>query len=129
MLLGDKCGAHTFPYLEVLNNQFRIAGVVEHGKGARRFFPIQTLQDLIGAQGKASVFYVKLDDAKNAEAESNTDQIIRAGRMEAQKKGDVPGKLGAFLKEFGKPRIDYRPVHLRPLTNDVQAFPPKARVY
>jgi succinate dehydrogenase / fumarate reductase flavoprotein subunit len=29
----------------------------------------------------------------------------------------------------GRPRIDYRPVHLRPLTNDVQAFPPKARVY
>jgi succinate dehydrogenase / fumarate reductase flavoprotein subunit len=31
--------------------------------------------------------------------------------------------------EDGKPRIDYRPVHLQPLTNDVQAFPPKARVY
>jgi succinate dehydrogenase flavoprotein subunit len=31
--------------------------------------------------------------------------------------------------EDGKPRIDYRPVHLQPLSNDVQAFPPKARVY
>jgi succinate dehydrogenase / fumarate reductase flavoprotein subunit len=31
--------------------------------------------------------------------------------------------------EDGKPRLDDRPVHLRPLTNDVQAFPPKARVY
>jgi succinate dehydrogenase / fumarate reductase flavoprotein subunit len=31
--------------------------------------------------------------------------------------------------EDGKPRIDDRPVHLRPLSNDVQAFPPKARVY
>jgi len=29
----------------------------------------------------------------------------------------------------GKPRIDYRPVHMRPLTNDVQSFPPKKRVY
>jgi len=29
----------------------------------------------------------------------------------------------------GKPRIDYRPVHLQPLSNDVQSFPPKARVY
>ena len=29
----------------------------------------------------------------------------------------------------GKPRIDYRPVHLNTLTNDVQSFPPKARVY
>jgi succinate dehydrogenase / fumarate reductase flavoprotein subunit len=31
--------------------------------------------------------------------------------------------------EDGKPRIDDRPVHLQPLTNDVQGFPPKARVY
>ena len=31
--------------------------------------------------------------------------------------------------EDGKPRIDYRPVHLQPLSNDVQSFPPKKRVY
>ena len=29
----------------------------------------------------------------------------------------------------GKTRIDYRPVKLQPMTNDVQSFPPKARVY
>ena len=29
----------------------------------------------------------------------------------------------------GSSRIDYRPVHMQPLTNDVQSFPPKARVY
>jgi succinate dehydrogenase / fumarate reductase, flavoprotein subunit len=33
------------------------------------------------------------------------------------------------MGEDGKPRIDYRPVHLNPLTNDVQSFPPKKRVY
>ncbi len=31
--------------------------------------------------------------------------------------------------EDGRSKIDYRPVHMQPLTNDVQAFPPKARVY
>ena len=31
--------------------------------------------------------------------------------------------------ETGKVRFDYRPVTLQPLTNDVQSFPPKARVY
>jgi succinate dehydrogenase / fumarate reductase flavoprotein subunit len=31
--------------------------------------------------------------------------------------------------EDGRPRHDYRPVHLKPLSNDVQSFPPKARVY
>jgi succinate dehydrogenase / fumarate reductase flavoprotein subunit len=29
----------------------------------------------------------------------------------------------------GRPRIDYRPVRLQPLSNEIQSFPPKARVY
>ena len=35
----------------------------------------------------------------------------------------------SWAGEDGKVKIDYRPVHLQPLTNDVQSFPPKARVY
>ncbi len=58
--------------VEMLNHQFRICGIVEHGKGARKFVPIATLQDLIGAIGKASIFYVKLDDPNNA------DEVVRA---------------------------------------------------
>ena len=53
--------------VQALNHDFRISGIVEHGKGARKFVPIATLQDLIGAQGKATIFYVKLDDPKYAE--------------------------------------------------------------
>ena len=54
--------------IELLNNNFRIAGIVEHGRGARKFLPMKTLQDLIGAQGKVSAFYLKLDDPNNAAA-------------------------------------------------------------
>ena len=54
--------------IEILNHNFRVAGIVEHGRGARKFLPINTLQDLIGSEGKASVFYVKLDDPANADA-------------------------------------------------------------
>jgi putative ABC transport system permease protein len=57
--------------VETLNHQFRICGIVEHGKGARKYVPIATLQDLIGALGKASIFYVKLDDPNNA------DEVVR----------------------------------------------------
>jgi len=53
--------------VETLNHNFRIAGIVDHGRGARKFLPIQTLQDIIGAQGKASIFYIKLDDPNNAD--------------------------------------------------------------
>jgi putative ABC transport system permease protein len=53
--------------IEILNQKFRISGVVEHGRGARKFIPKRTLQDLIGARGKASVFYVKTDTPENAD--------------------------------------------------------------
>ena len=45
--------------VEVLNHKFKVAGIVEHGKGARLFVPIQTLQELSGARDKASVFFLK----------------------------------------------------------------------
>ena len=34
-----------------------------------------------------------------------------------------------WVDDSGKSRIDYRPVHLQPMSNDVQSFPPKTRVY
>jgi putative ABC transport system permease protein len=43
----------------LLNHQWHVAGVVEHGKGARLFVQLQTLQDLVGARDKASIFLVK----------------------------------------------------------------------
>lgn len=59
---------HAGQTVELLNHNFRVSGVVEHGKGARKFLPITTLQELIGGQGKASMFYLKLDDPANANA-------------------------------------------------------------
>jgi putative ABC transport system permease protein len=53
--------------IEILNHNFRVAGIVEHGRGARKFLQIGTLQDLMGAQGKASIFYLKTDEPGNAD--------------------------------------------------------------
>lgn len=58
--------------MTILNHQFRVCGVIENGRGARKFVPMATLQDLMGAANKASVFYVKLDDPGNAE------QVVKA---------------------------------------------------
>lgn len=44
------------------NHDFTVVGVVQHGKGARLFMPLGTLQELQGSPGKASMFYVKLTD-------------------------------------------------------------------
>jgi putative ABC transport system permease protein len=54
--------------VDVLNNPFRISGIVPHGKGGRKFLPLATMQELIGAEGRASVFYVKVDNPANSEA-------------------------------------------------------------
>ena len=55
-------------HYQVLNQDFRICGIVEHGKGARRYVPIATLQELLGSEGKASSFFVETDKPENAEA-------------------------------------------------------------
>ena len=54
--------------MDILNHRFYICGIVENGRGARKFVPMSTLQDLIGAKDKASVFYLKLDDPANIDA-------------------------------------------------------------
>lgn len=49
---------HVGSTLNLLNHQFTVCGVVEHGKGARVFIPLKTLQDLL-APGKCAVIFVK----------------------------------------------------------------------
>jgi putative ABC transport system permease protein len=96
--VGDK--------IEVLNHQFRVCGIVEHGKGARKFLQLSTLQDLIGAQGKASIFYVKLDDARNADLVASEirkipgmqSYVVRSLReyLSLMSMGNIPG-LSTFI--------------------------------
>jgi putative ABC transport system permease protein len=66
--------------IEILNNSFRVSGIVEPGKGARKFLEIGVLQELIGAQGKATIFYLKADDPSNADA--IVDEIKHVPGME-----------------------------------------------
>jgi putative ABC transport system permease protein len=51
--------------LNVLNRNWHVAGIVEPGKLAHLFVRIGVLQDLIGASGKVSQIYIKLDDPRN----------------------------------------------------------------
>jgi putative ABC transport system permease protein len=47
--------------LHILGHDFHVAGIVEHGKGARLFVLMSTLQQMSGAINKASIFFVKCD--------------------------------------------------------------------
>ncbi len=60
---GLRLGSHR----TIFNNEFQVVGIVQHGKGARLFMPLPTMQELLGAQGKASIFYVKLTEEKQME--------------------------------------------------------------
>jgi putative ABC transport system permease protein len=59
----------------MLDHDFHVAGVVEHGKGARIFVSLATLQDLSGASDKASIFYVK---CTRPDRTSSVSDAIRA---------------------------------------------------
>ncbi len=97
---------HVGDRIEVLNHEFRVCGIVEHGKGARKFVPIATLQDLIGANGKASMFYVKLDNPANANAVAAEirkipgmqSYVVRSLReyLSLMSMGNIPG-LSTFI--------------------------------
>jgi putative ABC transport system permease protein len=49
--------------ITIYNRSFRICGIVESGKGGRKLIPLDTMGALIGADGKASVIYVKSDNS------------------------------------------------------------------
>jgi len=60
-------GHHVGDTIQILNHPFRISGIVENGKGGRKMVPIDTLGNLIGSEGKASLFFVKSDNPANEE--------------------------------------------------------------
>jgi putative ABC transport system permease protein len=58
---GHKAG----DTIDIYKHPFRISGIFAHGKGGRKLIPIATLGELMGSEGKASVFYLKADNPEN----------------------------------------------------------------
>jgi putative ABC transport system permease protein len=52
--VGDK--------VELVGHMFTVSGIVEHGRGARLFVSFKTAEEMTGRQGKATLFYVKLNN-------------------------------------------------------------------
>lgn len=79
-----KAGQNLF----ILQHTFHVAGIVEHGKGARLFVLMSTLQEMSGAKDKASVFFIKCD--RSDETAAAIDEI----------KSLLPGYEVRPLKDF-----------------------------
>src|SRR6202158_6292708 len=43
----------------LINHPFKITGIVAHGKGARFFIPLKAGQDIVGAENRVSMFFVR----------------------------------------------------------------------
>jgi putative ABC transport system permease protein len=54
--------------IDVLNHKFKVCGIVEPGKGARIFLPLATMQGLMEAVNKTSMFYVKATNPLETDA-------------------------------------------------------------
>jgi putative ABC transport system permease protein len=61
---SDK-GHHVGDSIQILDHPFRIAGIVEHGKGGRKLLPLDTMDEITDTEGKASQFFIKVDDPAN----------------------------------------------------------------
>jgi len=72
--------------INILNNDFRICGIVQHGRGGRKFIQLDTMDDLTGTRGKASAFYV------NADSPQNIDAVVKGIQ-------DLPGSAGVLAAE------------------------------
>ncbi|MEO8025533.1 MAG: FtsX-like permease family protein [Bryobacteraceae bacterium] len=64
--IGDK--------IDLKGREWRVSGIVESGKLARMFVPIETLQDISANTNKITAVYVKLDNPAN---EAETMRILR----------------------------------------------------
>ena len=65
--------------LRILEKDFRVVGIVEHGKGARLFVLLSTLQEMSGAHDKASIFFIKCDRTDHTAAAADEIKQLLPG--------------------------------------------------
>ncbi len=73
---------------QLLNHEWNVVGIVEHGKGSRIFVPLSTLQSLSGSTDKASLFYIKCTRPEH------TEDVI------AEIKGILPNYTLTAIKDY-----------------------------
>lgn len=95
--------------LSGINHSFRVAGVVEHGKGSRLFIPMQTAEELSGTQDKASIFFVKCTEP------GYTDEAISGIRQ-------VPGLSNYQVRSIAEYTSLYSSNNLPALNSFIEAM-------
>lgn len=92
--------------IQLFNHTFYVRGVVEHGKGARLFVPITTLQELSGRPGMASALYIKADNP------ANTATVVNEIKNVHGMAGYVVQSMSEYLSTFTPERYPMLPTFL-----------------
>src|SRR5262249_6609408 len=71
---AESKSAEVGQVVHLLGQDYRVAGIVEHGRGARVYMSLPVMQDAMGATGKASIFFIK----------TNTDPETVRARLAAK---------------------------------------------
>jgi putative ABC transport system permease protein len=58
-LAAEAGHLHVGDTVTLLGHEFKVAGIVVHGRGARFFIPLKTAQDIAGAENRVSIIYVR----------------------------------------------------------------------
>ena len=64
----SKPGIKVGDPITIMGHPFRVSGIAEQGKGARKLIPLETMGQLMGAEGKVSIFYIRADNPANEQA-------------------------------------------------------------
>jgi putative ABC transport system permease protein len=88
---------HAGDTINVLNHNWRVAGIYRSGKLARMVLPIATVQDLTGNTGKVSIIYLKVDRP------GNIDGVIRS--LQQQLPGYPVQSMAEYLSLLSVDRV------------------------
>ena len=121
---------------------FRTGSLLEEG-ASKLGDVIAMMRNDLGVADRSMIFNTDLIEAlelDNMLAQANVSLRSAIGRTEsrgAHAREDFPKRDDenwlrhtlSWLDEDDHVRLDYRPVHLQPLSNEVSTIPPKERVY
>ncbi len=91
--------AHVGGTISVMNHNWRVCGIIGHGKLARIVLPITVVQDLSANPGKVSFIYLKLDDT------ANTDTVVNS--LKAQLPGYQIYSMAEYLSFVSADKLPY----------------------
>jgi putative ABC transport system permease protein len=68
--------------VKVLNHTFTVCGIVDHGKGARKYISLETMDALENNPGKASMFYVRTEAEPKYQEEVRNEILATDGMQD-----------------------------------------------